>query len=34
MLVCRLEDYTLQVTGEESFIYGEIELIAFRHIRK
>jgi len=30
----RLEDYTLQVSGEESYIHGDCEIIAFRHIRK
>ena len=36
MWICwhRIEDYTMQVTGEESYIFGNIELIAFRHIRK
>ena len=33
--VCyRIDDYTMQVTGEESYIFGNVELIAFRHIRK
>lgn len=31
---CSIDAYTLQVTGEESYIYGDIELIAFRDIRR
>lgn len=30
----RIEDYTLQVSGEESYIAGETELLSFRKIRR
>lgn len=29
-----IDSYTLQVTGEETYIYGKVELVAFRDIRR
>ena len=32
--VCRIEDYTLQITGEQSYIHGKFQLINFKDIRR
>ena len=32
--VRRVSDFTLQVTGKESYIHGPVELITFSHIRR
>ena len=34
VLYNRIEDYTLQVSGEENYIAGKNELLSFKHIRK
>jgi len=34
MYVCRVEDYTLQMTGECSYFHGKFELINFKDIRR
>ena len=31
---CSIDTHTLQVTGEENYIHGKVELIAFRDIRR
>ena len=34
LCVCRIEDYTLQMTGEQSYIHGKFQLINFKDIRR
>ena len=34
METCRIDDYALQVTGEENYITGDVRLLDFKAVRK
>lgn len=34
MGTCRMDNYTLQVTGEENYITGNVRLLDFKAVRK